>query len=269
LPVVPIDSPDDPAVADYRAVSEPGLARERELFVAEGRLIVSRLISGRRFALRSVLVTATAAEALHQVLQLLDPHVPVYVASRECLSAIAGVHIHRGCLALGVRPAEPVLEQVIQSAKTLVVLEGVGNADNVGGVFRNAAAFGASAVLLTRTCCDPLYRKAIRTSMGAVLDIPFATVPPGSDGVIRLKSAGFSTLAFSPRAALSLQDYSASERRVPRALFFGSEGEGLTASVRSTADYEISIPIRRPVDSLNVSVAVGIALSHLAEVGAN
>jgi tRNA G18 (ribose-2'-O)-methylase SpoU len=263
--VVYVDSAGDPRIADYRAVSEPALARQRGLFVAEGRLVVDRLITGRRFAIRSLLLTHRAAQALQPVLSRVGDGVPIYLGSEDCLRAIAGFHLHQGCLALGSRPAEDKLESLIDSARTLVALEAVGNADNVGSVFRNAAAFGVDAVLLTSSCADPLYRKSIRTSMAATLEVPFATMTSATWCVARLKAAGFSTLAFSPAARTRLQDFAASASQSRVALFFGSEGTGLSGAVRDTCDWQLRIPIRSAVDSLNVGVAVGIALSHLCQ----
>jgi tRNA G18 (ribose-2'-O)-methylase SpoU len=267
VPVVRIEAPDDPRIDDYRIVSEPVLARDRGLFVAEGRLVVSRLISARRFAVRSMLLTETAAESLRPLLSTLDPNVPIFIATAACLSGVAGVKIHRGCLALGVRPAAPDLDALLERARTVVVLEGVGNADNVGSVFRNAAAFGVDAVLVTPDCCDPLYRKSIRTSMGAALSVPFAELPKGLDAIRQLHAAGFSAVAFSSKARQRIQDYVGRTPPPRIALLFGAEGTGLSAPVREAADLQLRIPIQPSVDSLNVGVAVGIALSHLMAPG--
>src|SRR5262249_23626855 len=142
---------------------------------------------------------------------------------------------------------------------TIVVMDGVTNADNVGGVFRNAAAFGADGVVLSPTTCDPFYRKAIRTSMGAVLRVPFARADDWPAAVSRVRAAGFTIVALTPREPSEPLDRFA-ERPRKIALVVGSEGGGLTPSVEATADYRVRIPISDAVDSLNLSVAVGIAL---------
>jgi tRNA G18 (ribose-2'-O)-methylase SpoU len=174
--------------------------------------------------------------------------------------------VHRGCLALVHRPPSVPIDEVISRARTLVVLEAVSNADNVGGVFRNAAAFGADGVLLSPTCCDPLYRKAIRTSMGAALRVPFARAD-GEDwpGVLtRVRAAGFTVVALTPREpSETLDAFTARPRPGRVALIVGTEGAGLTTAAESTADYRVRIPIGDEVDSLNVAVAAGIALYRL------
>src|SRR5262249_23063259 len=157
---------------------------------------------------------------------------------------ITGYNIHRGCLALAVRPAPAALDDVLRAARTVVVLEGVTNADNVGGVFRNAAAFGAGAVLLSPTCCDPLYRKAIRTSMGAVLSVPFARAAPWPAAISLLRSRGFTVGALTPRDPAEhldvfAADVSARHDRPKVALLIGTEGAGLTQEAESVADRRV------------------------------
>jgi tRNA G18 (ribose-2'-O)-methylase SpoU len=155
------------------------------------------------------------------------------------------------------------VDELGEQAATLVVMEAIANADNVGGVFRNAAAFGAGGVLLSPTCCDPLYRKAIRTSMGAALQVPFARVEDaGWPGVLaHLRRAGFTIVALTPREGSEILDaFSARPRPGKLALVVGSEGPGLTPAVESAADARVRIPISDDVDSLNVAVATGIAL---------
>ena len=160
------------------------------------------------------------------------------------------------------------LDEAAGSARRVVVLEGVANADNVGGAFRNAAAFGVDAVVLSPTCCDPLYRKAIRTSMGAALRVPFARAGaaewPAALG--RLRAAGFTLVALTLREPSETLDAFAARARPARlALIVGTEGAGLSAAVESSADVRVRIPIRGDVDSLNLASAVGIALYALRE----
>jgi tRNA G18 (ribose-2'-O)-methylase SpoU len=263
MPIVRLEKASDPRIDDYRAVSEPRLATERGVFVAEGRLVVGRLMRSRRFAIRSVLVTETAWRSLESDLALLDSGVPVYLAAGSDLSEVAGVEIHRGCLALGERPALESVGTLLRSARLVVVLEGVGNADNVGGIFRNALAFGADAIVLSPTCGDPLYRKAIRTSMGAALQVPFTVAREWPGPLETLAAMGFETIALTPDAALSIEDVSPGNRTSRRVLMFGSEGQGLSEPAQRHAQLHVRIPMSGGCDSLNVAVASGIALFQL------
>jgi len=257
---------DDPRVAEYRGVSEPDLVRRRGLFIAEGRLVLQRLIQDRRCPVRSVLVSPAAHAALEADLATLDERTPVFVADTRTISEIAGFHIHRGCLALAERPVEPALIELLASATTLIVLEGVSDADNVGGVFRNAAAFGAHGVVLSPTCCDPLYRKAIRTSLGAVLRVPFVRLDDWPAVLQRIRESGFVAAALTPHAsAITLASFAAGARPAKLAWLIGAEGEGLTAAAITGCDVRVRIPIDPAVDSLNLAVAAGIVLARLSE----
>jgi tRNA G18 (ribose-2'-O)-methylase SpoU len=259
-----LTGPDDPRVADYRDFAEHELVRSRGLFIAEGRLVVRRLIEDRRHTLRSVLVSEAAHRALEATLAAV--HAPVYICEASDFTGITGHDLHRGCLALVERPAALDLHAILEPLgpmATLIVLEGVANADNVGGVFRNAAAFGADGVLLDPTCCDPLYRKAIRTSMGAVLRMPFSRVDAWPYDLAELRDAGFEIAALTPREpAVSIEAFAGS-RPSRVALLVGSEGAGLTKGAETAADCRVRIPIAPEVDSLNLAVAVGIALHRL------
>jgi tRNA G18 (ribose-2'-O)-methylase SpoU len=257
---------DDPRIAEYRGVSEPDLVRRRGLFIAEGRLIVSRLILDGRCRVHSVLVSPVAHAALEPDLHALDADVPILIAETDVISAIAGFHIHRGCLALAERPRALTLPQVLDAATTLVVLEGVTDDDNVGGVFRNAAAFGVDGVLLSAACCDPLYRKAVRTSMGAVLRVPFTRLAAWPADLEQIRDAGFTLAALTPQPpALSLAAFLASGRPRKLAWLVGTEGAGLRDAALARCDVRVSIPIDPAVDSLNLAVATGIALARLSE----
>lgn len=255
---------DDPRVAEYRGIQDAELIRARGLFVAEGRPVVRRVIEDGRFRVRSVLVNAAASRDLAPVLAALAPSVPVFSGAPATLTEIAGYDVHRGCLALVERPPARAAGDVLAAARTLVILEGVANPDNVGGVFRNAAAFGAGGVLLSPACGDPLYRKAIRTSMGAVLRVPYAIADAWPDVLTDARAAGFTIVALTPREPSESLDAFAGRPRASRvALVIGTEGEGLTAAVEAAADYRVRIPISPDVDSLNLSVAAAIALYAL------
>ena len=258
--LIPI-GPTDPRLEHYRNLSDRDLLQRLGLFAAEGRLVVGRVIEAG-LPVVSLLMNAASATAMENTLARLPAATPVYVCETLAFSAITGFNLHRGCLALVERPAARSLDDLAGDASLLLVLEGVTDADNVGSAFRNAAAFGAGGVLLSPTCCDPLYRKAIRTSMGAVLAVPHGRSDRWPDDLARLKGLGFRLIALTPRA--DGVDLHACER-VPRtALLVGSEGPGLSAHAELLADVRVRIPTHRAVDSLNLATAAGIALYHLA-----
>jgi tRNA G18 (ribose-2'-O)-methylase SpoU len=261
-----IDDPLDSRLTDYRSVSDPDLALRRGIFVAEGRLVVRRLLGDRRFVMRSVIVTEAARAALDDALAA-RPDVPVYVVPLAVMTGVTGFNMHRGCLAIAERPRSVPWADLVSNARTLVVLERVANADNVGGVFRNAAAFGADAVLLDPDSTDPLYRKAIRTSMGAVLLVPSARAEPWPAVLRTLAARGFATVALTPAStapplAAAIAEAAAGSR--PVALVLGHEGEGLTAGAIDACTHRARIPIASSLDSLNVAAAAAVALYELS-----
>jgi tRNA G18 (ribose-2'-O)-methylase SpoU len=263
MPVIRIDRFDDPRISEYRSVSDGESLLRRNRFVAEGRLVVRRLVeSGHR--LESILVNDASFRALGALLTDVSQNVPVYICETDEFASITGFNLHRGCLALAERPIDRPAGDVLRSAELLLVLEAVTDADNVGSAFRNAAAFGAS-VMLSDTCCDPLYRKAIRTSMGSVLRTPYARLNDWPNGLAALKGEGFTIVALTLRA--DAIDLSTSLRRRPgqrMAVLVGSEGPGLTAAAEAAADIRVRIPISPAVDSLNLATATGIALYYFA-----
>lgn len=262
---VPLSTLDDPRLADYRAIGDARALLERGLFVAEGRLVVERLVGDRRFALRSLLLTDTAAAALDATVAVADP-TPVYVVPQALMNAVVGFNIHRGCLALGVRGTPTAFEALpLGASRVVVVAEGVNNPDNVGGLFRNAAALGAGAVVLGPDCGDPLYRKAIRTSMAATLRLPWAHAPEWPGTMAALRAAGLTVVACTPAPdAPSLYDTPLPARL---AVLVGAEGEGLTAEALAAADLRVRIPMHADMDSLNVATAAALVLSaHAAQI---
>lgn len=265
---MPLVMADDPRLLEYRSIGDPDLLRPRGLFVAEGRLVVRRVIEHGGYEVRSLLLSEAARRDLDPVLARLDPGVPIYVCAADAFLHITGFDIHRGCLALVERPAGLSLDAALLSARTIVVLEAIANADNVGGVFRNAAGFGADAVLLDPSCCDPLYRKAIRTSMAATLRVPFARIERWPGGLDAVRQRGFTIVALTPREpSQSLETFAGSARPDRLALLVGNEGVGLSPEAEAAADCRVRIPIRPAVDSLNLAVATGIALSRLTRDG--
>jgi tRNA G18 (ribose-2'-O)-methylase SpoU len=257
-----IESPGDPRLAPYRRVGDPGWLRDAGLFVAEGRLVVQRLIGSGRYPVHSVLVTPPAFDALESCLAPLTAD--VYVCPQQLVNGITGFNFHRGCLALAQRPG-PASVDVLTGAARLLGLEGVGNPDNVGGLFRAAAAFGAGGVVLDRASGDPLYRKAIRTSMGATLQIPFAAVDAWPASIPVFRRAGWTIVALTPtEPSLALGDLAGAIPPGTRPLLLaGAEGPGLSAGTLAAADLRVRIPIAPGVDSLNVVVAAGVALHAL------
>ena len=262
--LIPIDDGGDPRLASYRTLADKELMRTSGLFVAEGRLIVQRVIEARRFAVRSLLLNDANARALSDTLtRTLPADVPVFVCATRDFLDITGFNLHRGCLALVERPPSTPPCEILRDARTMVVLEAATDADNVGGVFRNVAAFGADAVLLSPTCCDPYYRKAIRTSMGATLRVPFARIDDWPAGLTDLRATGFTLVALTPRVgAIPIDEFLSSGKPSRLAFLVGTEGAGLSDLAEQAADARVKIPIRDAVDSLNLAVATGIALAR-------
>jgi len=266
MPVIHVERIEDPRLDGYRNVSDAELLRRRDLFVGEGRLVVRRLLSSR-YSVESLLLNEASLKILESDFQVAFRHLPVYVCSTPAIAAIVGFNFHRGCLALARRPVDASVEDVTKDAGLVLVLEGVMDPDNVGSSFRNAAAFGADAVLLNG-CCDPLYRKAVRTSMGYVLRMPHACAVDLSAAVDALKSSGFLVAALTPAAdAMPLAAFARSRAHGDRiALLAGGEADGLSAAALAAADARLRIPMQRDVDSLNLSTAIGIALFAFADV---
>lgn len=256
-----VERPDDPRLSDYAHVGDPAWLEARGLFVAEGRLVVRRLLESGRFRIDSVLLTPAALAALGGALAT---GAPVHVAEQDVLNQVTGFNFHRGCLAIAHRPA-PTAHPAFADARRLLALEGIGNPDNVGGLFRVAAAFGVDGVLLDPASGDPFYRKAVRTSMGAVLGLPFCRLEPWPGALDAYRSLGFRLVALTPRPeAAPLAEYAGGEGRDARLIVLaGAEGSGLDDATLAMADAMVRIPIAPDVDSLNVTVAAGIALAYL------
>ncbi|WP_230532439.1 TrmH family RNA methyltransferase [Microvirga roseola] len=260
---LPISDPDDPRIEAYRAVRERDLIGRQHRFVAEGEVVLRVLAKQSRFAIESLLLAENRLESLRDLLETLPPEVPVYTANRQVMDSIVGFPIHRGILAVARRAPLPSVGDLLSGLpdRALVVgLVGLANHDNVGGIFRNAAAFGAHGVLLDPETCDPLYRKAIRVSVGGALVVPFTRVPSGNAMVTALESAGFEAISLSPSGREVLSTIRPSPRT---ALLLGAEGPGLPAELLARTR-TVSIPMSGGFDSLNVATTSGIALHHLA-----
>jgi tRNA G18 (ribose-2'-O)-methylase SpoU len=255
--LVRIESDADERLMDFRNIPDPDLLVRRGLFVAEGRLVVTRLLESG-LQTRALLVTETALASLAESIG--NNGFPVYVVTQAVMNSVAGFNFHRGCLAIGVRPSARDWRRVVSGTRRLVVLERVGNVDNVGAIFRNAAAFGVDGVLLQADCADPLYRKAIRTSMAASLKMPYAVVP-WPDALRELGEAGWATIAMTPAADAPLLDLVASTLADrPIAIVLGHEGDGLTDDARRACTHRARIAMADGVDSVNVATAAAIAL---------
>ena len=270
MPIVELRDAADPRVADYRGVRDPALALEGRYFIAEGRQVVAELLEGGRFPARSVLVTPAARDALGDALArglAARPGLPVYLAPPALVQDLSGFHIHQGCLAIGERRDDPPWQQVA-AATRLLVLEAVGNPDNVGGLFRNARALGAGGVLLGPGCADPLYRKAIRTSMGAALAVPFARVDDLRATLAALGGEGRATVAATPSPrARPVREVAAAVGSRPVALVLGHEGDGLSPAALDACEMHARIPMVAGVDSINVSAAAAVMLYELDRDG--
>lgn len=263
MAVVPIDKEDDPRVAEFRNVPDAELLAHHGLFVAEGRLVVRRLLADSTLSTRAVMVTEPAFASLRDDLIDRDT-LPVFVVPQAVMNGIIGFNIHRGCLALGERPRARTIEDVTATARLLVAIERVGNADNVGSVFRNAAAFGVDGVLIGPSCTDPLYRKAIRTSMGAALTTPFVEALPWPGILQDLHADGWAVIAMTPSpSALPLADVADTIGGQRIVVLVGHEGEGLAQDSLAASSYQARIPMASGVDSVNVATALAIALYEL------
>ncbi len=264
----PILDLDDPRVAPYRNLRDGALARDHDRFIVEGRGNLLALLGASAMAPDSILLSERAARGLAEDFATHDPGCPVYVASQAVIDAIAGFSFHRGVLASGRRPAaeDPLrlAKRLLEGTRSprLVVLEGVLNHDNVGGIFRNAMGLGGDAILLCPQTCDPLYRKAIRTSMGGSLVVPFARAADFDAMLEGLSRLGYTLLALDPGAEEDLADLDAAALG-PSAILLGTEGEGLSKATLGRADRTLRIDMEPEIDSLNVSVASAIALHRL------
>jgi tRNA G18 (ribose-2'-O)-methylase SpoU len=263
--IIKIDDLNDPRIAAYRDIRERDLVGRDGLFIAEGDVVLRVLLGAPLYRPLSLFLAEKRVAALEGEIVRLPDSVPVCVTPQSIMDSIAGFPMHRGILALGARAETQSVEAQLAGlgARALVlVLAGIANHDNMGGIFRNAAAFGVDLVIVDSDCCDPLYRKAIRVSAGNVLTVPTARLERGVDVIDLLVRHGFEAFALSPGGAASL----AQTKRPARVVFlFGAEGPGLPDAVLQRIG-TLRIPIAPGVDSLNVATASGIVLHHFAEI---
>ncbi|WP_151523325.1 TrmH family RNA methyltransferase [Serinicoccus kebangsaanensis] len=258
-----IDDPRDPRVRDYFQLTDVALRRVLEpaegLYLAESDKVIRRaLAAGHR--MRSLLLTPRWATDLPELVgPALAEGIPVHVGSPDVIEQMTGFHLHRGAIAAMHRPDLPDLAAVVDGARRVAVLEDVVDHTNVGAAFRSAAALGVDAVLVTPRCADPLYRRAVRVSMGTVFQVPWTRIDPWPGGVRTLQQLGFTVAALAlADDAVSLDDLeSAPPERL--ALVLGTEGDGLSGRTVEVADLTVRIPMGGGVDSLNVAAASAVA----------
>ena len=266
---VSITDPDDPRLVGYTAltdrVARQGIESDLGVFVAEGLGALEQLVASD-FPVESVLVATNRVARVAPVLR--GCPAPLYVAEPSVLAAVAGFNIHRGVVALGRRqpdadPRRLLAAATAGGARVVVVTEGVNDHENLGAIFRNAAAFGAGAVFGDPSTCDPLYRRSIRVSAGHALRVPFARLQPWPAALSDLGSGGWTTVALTPEAGAEPLDRFASAGADRVAIMVGAEGPGLSAGALAAAHHRVRIPLAAGVDSLNVATAVAIALHRL------
>ncbi|ESQ83123.1 RNA methyltransferase [Asticcacaulis sp. AC466] len=250
--MIEIDSPTDPRLNLYRDVKDRDLTGREGLFMAEGKVVLERLFASRLARTVSVLTTPERVGGLARL-----PDAPVYVVPQAVMDEVAGFAIHRGYLALGAYTPPLSLEAAVAGKRVRVlVLSGIANTDNMGGLMRNAAAFGVDAVVLDSACCDPLYRKAIRVSVGGVLEVPHYRV---DDLMGTLAALDLTPYALSPAGAVTLEAVTPAARS---ALLFGAEGPGLSAEVMARCT-TVRVDMAGGFDSLNVATTSGIVLYRM------
>lgn len=268
MAAVPIDinSADDSRVAEFRAIRERDLTGRENRFIAEGTVVLRMLAeahaAGRGFFAEKILLLRNRVEGVLPVLERFPADVPVYVAGSDVLDGVVGFHLHRGVLALGRREdrGEAALLDALPERALVLVGCGISNHDNAGSMFRNAAAFRADAVLLDETSCDPLYRKALRVSVGSVLSVPHRRGGKALDVLLALAERGFAIWTLSPHGKTDIRAIPASTRM---ALVVGTEGEGLPEALLARFR-SARIPQSEELDSLNAATATGIGLFSMA-----
>jgi tRNA G18 (ribose-2'-O)-methylase SpoU len=257
--LIEVSDPDDPHLADYRDLRDvqlrTHLEAEHGLFLAEGEKVVRRAVEAG-FVPRSFLMAPRWLDGLSDVLA--RSQAPCYVVTEALAEQVTGFHVHRGALASLERRALPDLDEVLATARQVMVLEDVVDHTNVGAVFRCAAAFGFDAVLVSPRCADPLYRRSVKVAMGAVFALPWTRLPDWNDALPDLSRRGFTTVALTlADDAEPIETAVSGHDRV--ALVLGSEGHGLSPRWEQTADHRAVIAMREGIDSLNVAAAAAVA----------
>jgi len=270
-----VNDPDDPRLDDFRDLNSvdrrPDLPTGKGLVIAEGVLVVQRMLASR-FTPHAMLGTdrrlAELTENLADLAAASAVQAPYYRASADVMARVVGFHLNRGVLAAARRVPEPAVAEVVDSARTVAVLEGVNDHENLGSIFRNAAGLGVDALVFGSGCADPLYRRAVRVSMGHALLVPFARATDWPADLATMKERGFRLLAMTPhREARALPEAMAAVRDERIAVLVGAEGPGLTAAVLRLSDVRVRIPMSRSTDSLNVATAAALAFYERVRLG--
>ncbi len=256
-----VTDPDDPRLDNFRDLNSidrrPDLPTGKGLVIAEGVLVVQRMLASR-FTPLALLGTERRLTELADDLAGTDA--PFYRVSADVMARVVGFHLNRGVLAAARRASEPALTQVVEAASTVAVLEGVNDHENLGSIFRNAAGLGVDAVVFGSGCADPLYRRAVRVSMGHALLVPYARASNWPGDLIRLRNSGLRLLAMTPASeAQPLAEAMAAVRDERVAVLVGSEGSGLSEAALRVSDVRVRIPMSRGTDSLNVATAAALA----------
>ncbi|MEP7161466.1 MAG: RNA methyltransferase [Dermatophilaceae bacterium] len=261
--LIEVDDPSDPRLEDYLRLTDMVLRTrvepERGLYLAESEKVIRRaLAAGHRP--RSYLLAPRWLDDLDDLIAAADADgVPVYVGEHPVISALTGFHLHRGALASMHRPELLTPEHVLTGARRVIVLEDIVDHTNVGALFRSVAALGMDGVLITPRCADPLYRRSVRVSMGAVFQVPWARIDSWPGGIEKLRAAGFAVVALTLHAqAIGLDEFAA-EAPERLALVLGTEGDGLAGRTVAACDHVVRIPMAGGVDSLNVAAAGAVA----------
>jgi tRNA G18 (ribose-2'-O)-methylase SpoU len=266
--VIDIADPADPRLDDFRDLNSvdrrPDLPSGKGLVIAEGVLVVQRMLASR-FRPRALLGTARRLTELEADLTSVDA--PYYRVGADVMAEVVGFHLNRGVLASASRPAELTVAQVLDGARTVAVLEGVNDHENLGSIFRNAAGLGVDAVIFGVGCADPLYRRAVRVSMGHALLVPYAWAQSWPGDLHILRDNGFRVLALTPDpAAHTVAEAMAEVAEDKVAFLVGAEGPGLTEWAMRASDMRVRIPMSRGTDSLNVATAAALAFYERARL---
>ncbi|MYU24555.1 RNA methyltransferase [Streptomyces sp. SID8352] len=265
---ITVDDPDDPRLRDYTDLTDVELRRRREpaegLFIAEGEKVIRRA-GDAGFAMRSMLLSAKWVDALSDVID--RSTAPVYVVEPALAERVTGYHVHRGALASMERRPLPAPADVLGAARRVVVMESVNDHTNIGAIFRSAAALGMDAVLLSPDCADPLYRRSVKVSMGAVFSVPYARLDRWPGGLDEVRGAGYTLLALTPDPEARTLAETAPQHMERVALMLGAEGSGLSRRALAAVDSRVRIPMSHGVDSLNVGAAAAVAFYAVATGG--
>ncbi|MGR8011594.1 TrmH family RNA methyltransferase [Streptomyces hypolithicus] len=258
--LITIDDPDDPRLHDYTGLTDVELRRRREpaegLFIAEGEKVIRRAQQAG-YAMRSMLLSAKWVDVMRDVID--EVPAPVYAVTPDLAERVTGYHVHRGALASMQRKPLPAPAALLATARRVAIMEAVNDHTNIGAIFRSGAALGMDAVLLSPDCADPLYRRSVKVSMGAVFSVPYARLESWPADLEPVREAGFRLLALTPDAKASVIDDVAPHRLDRVALMLGAEGEGLSRRALAAADEWVRIPMAHGVDSLNVGAAAAVA----------